>query len=156
MLRVYLETTIAGYLTARSTRDLIFAARQEVTREWWGTATDSYELFVSELVVRECSRGDSDFAAKRLSLIEGIPVLEICEESIAVGESLLGAGLVPEKAAQDALHIGIATVQDMDVLLTWNCSHLANGSIMRRLSQHIRGLGYEPPAICTPEEMLGA
>ena len=49
--RVYLETTFVSYLTARPTRDLIRAARQEITREWWETRRKDFDLYISQLVV---------------------------------------------------------------------------------------------------------
>lgn len=55
----------------------------------------------------------------------------------------------------DALHIAVAVVNGMDYLLTWNCTHLANATLRPRVEAACRDLGYEPPTICTPEELLG-
>ena len=155
MLRVYLETTIPSCLTAKPSRDLIVAAHQEVTRQWWERGRSGVESFVSELVLAECGGGDQQEAEKRLAALAGIAVLDVEENCTQVAEDLVQSGLIPAKAAQDAIHVGTAVVHNMDVLLTWNCRHLANGAILRKLTQFIRTLGYEAPAICTPDEMLG-
>ena len=84
--RVYLETTIPSYLTAWPSRDLVRAAHQQTTREWWGRR-QNYDLFISQLVVRECQAGDKDAALERLVALTGLPLRE---QSEAV-ESLAGA-----------------------------------------------------------------
>jgi len=58
--RVYLETTIVSYLTARPSRDLILAAHQEVTRQWWEQRRADFEIYVSQLVLDEAGRGDPE------------------------------------------------------------------------------------------------
>lgn len=83
-----------------------------------------------------------------------MPVLASDDAALHLAEVLLGKGVVPRKAAEDATHIAIATVNGMDYLVTWNCRHIANALIERRISQICRALGYEPPVICTPEELM--
>jgi hypothetical protein len=61
---------------------------------------------------------------------------------------------LPERAAVDALHIAVAAVHGMDYLLTWNCTHIANAALRDPIESVCRAHGYEPPAICTPEELL--
>jgi hypothetical protein len=73
--RVYLETTIASYLTARSSSDLLLAAHQQLTMEWWAQHRQRFEVFVSDLVLLEVSRGDRAAASKRLAELAGISVL---------------------------------------------------------------------------------
>lgn len=78
--KVYLETTIASYLTAWPSRDLVMAANQELTREWWANRKDAFELFVSQTVIKEASAGDSDAAQRRLEFLKPFPRLDITEE----------------------------------------------------------------------------
>ena len=73
--RIYLETTIPSYLTAWPSRDLVRAAHQQITREWW-QMRHAYECFLSQLVVRECQAGDKEAAAARLEVLAGLPLLE--------------------------------------------------------------------------------
>ena len=151
--KVYLETTIPSYLTSWLSRDLVIAAHQQITREWWQNR-NRFDLFISQVVMREVSDGDSQIAAKRLEVLENIPVLEVTKEAIELAQKLVDRGPIPEKAAVDALHIAIAVVNGMDYLLTWNCSHIANASMRTKIDHVCRSSGYEPPVICTPEELM--
>jgi hypothetical protein len=150
--RVYLETTIPSYLTAWPSRDLVRAAHQQITREWWANR-GAFELYSSRLVVQECQAGDSQAAADRLAALTGIPLLEQTPDTAALAEALLQGVPLPERAAADALHIAIAAVHGLDYLLTWNCTHIANVTLRPRIEAVCRGAGYEPPLICTPEEL---
>ena len=151
--KVYLETTIPSYFTSWLSRDLVIAAHQQITREWWQNR-NRFDLFISQVVVREVSGGDSQVAAKRLEVLENIAVLEVTKEAIELAQKLVDQGPIPEKAAVDALHIAIAVVNGMDYLLTWNCSHIANASMRTKIDHVCRSSGYEPPVICTPEELM--
>ena len=154
--KVYIETTIVSYLTARPGRDLIIAAHQQLTQEWWENRRLSFDLYASQLVIQESSAGDAVMAQKRLEVLDQIPLLDINQESIALAGALVKKGPIPEKAAVDALHIAIATVHGMDYLLTWNCKHIANAEMQTAVTAVCRAAGYEPPVICTPEELLGS
>jgi predicted nucleic acid-binding protein len=153
--RVYLETTIVSYLTSRPSRDLVIAARQEITREWWEEHRQRYELCISQFVLDEAGDGDPDVARRRLSLLSALPLLEITEQVVELGEKFLQEGILPRRAATDAFHIATATVHEMDVLLTWNCAHLANAELLGDIARTVRGFGYEPPVVCTPDELMG-
>ena len=149
---VYIETTIPSYLTAWPSRDLIRAAHQQITREWW-TRREDFELYSSRLVVKECGAGDTEAAAARLTALAGIPLLEQTAEVAELAEALLGGVPLPEKAAADSLHISTAAVHGMEYLLTWNCTHIANVVLRPRIEAVCRATGVEPPLICTPEEL---
>lgn len=151
--KIYLETTIISYLAARPSRDLVVAAHQQITQEWWQTRRAEFDLFVSQIVVQESSAGDKDAAELRLAILEGIPVLEQSEEATALAQELVNQMALPEKAVVDALQIAIAVVSGMDYLLTWNCTHIANATLRNRIESVCRSNGYEPPVICTPEEL---
>ena len=153
--RVYLETTIASYLTARPSRDLIRAAHQQMTRQWWETRRTDFELFVSQSVVDEAAAGDAEAAERRQRLLAPVPRLAINDEAVALAKELIRQHALPEEAVEDALHIALAAVHGMDFLLTWNCSHIANAERMAAIRSTIASAGYECPWICTPEEMLG-
>ncbi len=152
---VYLETTIPSYLTARPSRDLVRAARQQVTREWWETRRQRYELFISELVLEEAARGDPEAAAARLRALEGLPLLEVSAEAVELAGQLVAAGVFPEEARPDALHVAVTAENRIDLLVTWNCKHLANGDIMYALSRELWSRGYAPPVVCTLDELMG-
>ncbi|MCP4614302.1 MAG: type II toxin-antitoxin system VapC family toxin, partial [Planctomycetes bacterium] len=142
-----------SYLVARSSRDLVVAAHQQITQEWWD-GRSKFELFVSQLVLREANSGDSEVAAKRMEALQDIPILELTEEANALASELITQGALPENATVDALHIAIAVVNGMDYLLTWNCAHIANATMRGTIEYVCRTKGYEPPVICTPEELM--
>ena len=153
-LKVYLETTIVSYLTARPSRDLITAAHQQITQQWWQTQRARFDLFVAPPVMQEAQAGDPDAAARRIAALQGIPLLTLSEEAAGLVQALIEPGPLPANAVVDALHIAIATVNGMHYLLTWNCTHIANAAIRSDIEDVCRARGYEPPVICTPEELL--
>ncbi len=110
---------------------------------------------MSEPVLRECSAGNPDAAQKRLAVLNDIPLLLVTEQALNIAESLVDRGIIPAKAAEDALHIAVATVNEVDYMLTWNCRHIANPEIQRGIAEYLEQIGLFLPFICTPEELLG-
>lgn len=156
MATVYIETSIIGYLTARSRDAVIFQARQELTRSWWESRRQQYDLLASQLVLDEASAGDADAAAERLQLLTEIPLLASTDPQIdSLADALLSAHLLPQKARSDAEHVAIATVHGIDYLLTWNCKHIANATTLPGVYRLLTDRGYSPPLIVTPEEFSG-
>lgn len=156
MSTVYLETTIPSYLTARPSRDVVIAGKQEVTREWWEKRKNLFSLFISPYVIDEASRGDAIVSRERLEILQEFPVLAVDEEVTRLAELIIQGHAIPEKAATDASHVAIATRHGMDYLLTWNCTHIANAEIIRAIEQIMSKAGYVIPIICTPDELMGA
>ena len=152
--RVYLETTIPSYLTAWPSRDLVRVAHQQITRDWWDRRRAEFELYISQVVLRECQAGDATAAAERLKILQDLPLLEQTEEATRLAQALVDRVPLPERAAVDALHVAIAAVHGVDYLLTWNCTHIANATLRDPIESVCRENGYEPPAICTPDELL--
>lgn len=152
--RVYIETSIPSYLTARRNRDLIATANQELTQEWWETRKDDFYLVISEFVLREASAGDPIPASNRLASIAGIPELNVTDEVGELARMLIEQIPIPKKAQLDAFHIAIAAVHGIDYLLTWNCTHINNAELRPRIEAICRFQGFEPPIICTPQELL--
>lgn len=152
--KVYVETSVISYLTARPSKTILGAAHQQITLAWWETR-DRYQLLVSESVLRECAAGDPDAAQKRLAVVRDVPLILITEQSLQIAEALVAKGIVAAKAAEDALHIAVATVHGLDYLLTWNCRHIANPEIQRGIAEYLEQIGLFLPFICTPEELLG-
>jgi hypothetical protein len=152
--KVYLETTFVSYFAARPSRDIIIAAHQQLTQEWWERRKDNFDLFISQLVLQEAREGDEAAIRRRLEMLESLPIIELNPHAVSLAQALVSDGIVPQKAAADALHIAIATVQGMNYLLTWNLKHLANAVIRNAIANACRQRGYEPPVICTPEELM--
>lgn len=151
---VYLETSFISYLASRPSRDLIVAANQQISQEWWQTCRPRFDVFVSQLVLQETSSGDPALAQQRLNILPGIPLLELKPEALILAEALVDRGPIPRKAVEDALHLAVATVNGMDYLLTWNYKHLANATMRFQIEQACRQNGYQPPVICAPVELM--
>jgi predicted nucleic acid-binding protein len=152
--KVYLETSVISYLAARPSASILGAAHQQITWAWWETRS-KYELLVSESVLRECSAGDAEAAKRRLAFITGVPLLLIDERAFTIASELVSNGIVPSKAAEDALHIAVATIHNVDYLVTWNCRHIANPELQRNIATYLEKKGLFLPFVCTPEELLG-
>ncbi|MCH8045303.1 MAG: type II toxin-antitoxin system VapC family toxin [Planctomycetes bacterium] len=151
---VYVETTIIGYLAARVSRDLVTASNQQLTQRWWSDHRERFELFVSRFVLDECAAGDDDAAQERLALIQDISVFDVTDDVRSLSKSLMREVPLPGKAQVDSLHISVAAVNGADYLLTWNCKHIANAVLRPRIETVCRRHGFEPPTICTPQELL--
>jgi predicted nucleic acid-binding protein len=152
--RVYIETSVISYLTNRPGRDMVIAAHQEVTRQWWAERSGRFDLVISELVEEEARRGDPDASAARVAVMAKLPILTLTDTAVALAERLVSPGPIPKESAADALHIAIAAVNGIDYLLTWNCKHLANASLRGGIEARVEEAGYACPVICTPEELL--
>src|SRR5262249_37093161 len=107
-----------SYLTAWPSRDLVRAAHQQITREWWEQRRSQFELFISQVVLAECQAGDPTAAAERLEILQDLPLLEQTEEANQLAQALREQVPLPDRAAVDALHIAVAAVHGMDYLLT--------------------------------------
>jgi hypothetical protein len=152
--RVYIETTVVSYLTARPNRDVVIAGHQQVTHEWWDTRRADYELCVSQLVLGEAGAGDAQASQERLAVLRSMTVLETTAAALELAKALLQAGALPAKAADDALHIAVAAAHAVPYLLTWNCRHLANATMRPMIESVCAAEGFKAPIICTPEELL--
>lgn len=152
---IYIETSIFGHLTARPTDNLIVAANIKITQDWWNEHRSSFTLYASEIVENEAAKGDPTIATQRLNLLQSLMLLELTEEAFELSQAFLSQSNLPSKASNDSLHIALATVYSLDYLLTWNCRHMANAQIQRKLAQISSDLGYVLPIICTPYEFIG-
>ena len=151
---VYVETTIFSYLTAHPSGNLVTAAHQRITTEWWRTAASRHRLVSSAVVTREARAGNATMAERRLALLADVALVEVTLEANDLAQALLAAGLLPSDAGADALHVAVAAVNRVDYLATWNLRHLAGAVVRRRIEHALRGRGFDPPMLCTPEELL--
>jgi len=154
--KVYIETTIIGYLTSWLRKDPLIVGQQKLTREWWDHERKEYDLFTSAVVRLEAAAGDPTAAAERLEVVDKIDFLNITPESIALAQGLLSRLAIPATEDRDAAHVAIAAVHGINYLLTWNCRHLANATLRPKIELVCREQGFEPPVICTPQELRKA
>ena len=151
---LYVETSVVSYLTARPSRDLITAARQQLTASWWATRRLEYDLFISPLVIEEAELGDGTAAAARLVVLRDLALVVPSTEADDLAEALMQETPFPAKAAADAVHIAAAATAGAEYLLTWNFKHIANPVLREHIAGVCRRNGYEPPTLCTPEDLL--
>jgi hypothetical protein len=114
-----------------------------------------HDLFTSEIVLAEISEGETFMAQQRLEVMRDIKLLRLTDDSEALTRRILDSGLLPLDADRDAAHIALATIYEMDILLSWNCRHIANASIQARLRRLAEQMGFALPVLCTPDEMTG-
>ena len=153
MATIYIETSIIGYLTARSASDVVFQARQKLTQQWWEDRRASYDLLVSQLVIDEISAGHESAAQERLDVVKDIPLLDAFHpDVVSLADLMIDKHLLPQKAKTDAQHIAVSTIFGVDYLLTWNCKHIANADRLPGIYSTLRNEGYDPPLVVTPEE----
>lgn len=144
-----------SYLAARPSRDLIVAARQQLTHEWWLERRAAFDIYASQLVLDEAAAGDPEAAARRMALLRELPLLDVTEAAIALAQRLVLEVPLPQSAGADAVHIAIAAVNGIDFLVTWNLAHIASAEHRPRVERSCRRHGYEPPVLCTPDELMG-
>jgi len=154
METVYIETTIVSYLVARTSRDVVIAGQQQATRDWWMQQRQRFQCVVSVQTLVEAARGDARQAALRLAALAGLPVLQITVAAENLADELLRTGALPPSARPDAVHLAVASAEQIDYLLTWNCRHLANAQIIRRLEREAKRTGWHLPTVCTPPELV--
>lgn len=151
---VYIETTIISYLTARPSRDLIGAAHQQLTVDWWDNMRPQVQCFISPFVIQEASRGDADAVTRRMSVISELPILQLNDEIQEIAQRYFSATQIPERAKLDAFHLAVAAWHKMDYLLSWNCKHIVSARVRKITADINNNLGIHTPVICTPEELM--
>lgn len=152
---VYVETSIIRYLRQKPSTQVVLAARQLLTHQWWNDERSHYQLVASQFVIDEASAGDPTLAAERLQLLAGIPLLPLDPVIADIADEIMSRAILPEKARTDALHIATVAHHRIQYLLTWNCRHIANARILPRIHDVLIDLLIPVPVICTPEEMVG-
>jgi hypothetical protein len=152
---VNIETSIVSHATARPSSDLSTMALQVQARRWMVEERPKYSVVTSQLVVSEASGGDADAAARRLAMLADIPILDENPDVDVVADALIGRSLIPTTARVDALHVAIAALAGVQYLLTLNCRHIANASVLPRVYRLLDDLGLSGLLVCTPLEFLG-
>ncbi|MBI4405547.1 MAG: type II toxin-antitoxin system VapC family toxin [Deltaproteobacteria bacterium] len=152
--KVYLESTVISYLAARPSRDLLVLAKQHLTAIWWNNVFPRVQVYVSSFVMEEIQQGDLTAVAERMKFCKDIPLLNTTEEIESLANAYISMIMIPDRAKLDFYHIACATIYKMDFLLTWNCAHIANAFIRRKIETINAEHGFQTPVICTPDELL--
>jgi len=153
--KLYLETTITSYMLSTPSRHFLVLCRQEITSKWWKRDHGAFLVFISDLVLSECSRGDKKAATQRLDFLSRFSLLELNADVEHLAQLYIDDDIVPPGNAGDATHLAYASIHEVDFLCTWNFRHLANAFALMRLREFNEKLGIFVPHVCTPEELLG-
>lgn len=151
---VYVETSVISYATGRLSRSLQVAANQQLTRQWWNTAERDWHLLISPLVIAEVAEGDEKLAEARLKRTKGIESLATTQAVMDCAEYYIKHLLLPRKAYVDAGHLAHAVHYRLDYLVTWNCTHIANGQVLQRLVKLNNLRGWHTPLVVTPAFLI--
>ena len=154
MTTIYIETSIPSfYYTARTDTESL--ARKNWTRRWWSTYSRLFSLHSSPAVIAELERSTREKEkAQRLALLEGMKFLEITAAVRQVATIYVDRLLMPQDGGGDALHLALASHYGVDVLLTWNCRHLANPNEFGHIESVNTELGLSVPLLTTPLNYL--
>lgn len=152
--KVYIETSVVSYLTARPSKDLIIAGHQAATRDFWELLS-RFDAFISEPVLKEAGNGDKIAAAARLKALDGFKELEINGACGDLATALISDGVIPSQYPEDALHIAVAAIHGIDVIVTWNFKHINNPATRYQVRESVERHGYSCPEMCSPDEFLG-
>ena len=154
-LRVYCETSFWSYLNGRPTPLQHIAVKQAATLQWWQEIAPKCEIYVSQYVGEEADGGNQERAAlRRKSIADRLAVDGMIPEVRELAKRLMDEHAVPATEATDAAHIATASVYDMDVLLTWNCSHMANPVTLPKTILTVAKSGFSCPIVITPADFL--
>ncbi|MDR0551024.1 MAG: type II toxin-antitoxin system VapC family toxin [Spirochaetaceae bacterium] len=150
---VYIETTIPSYATAKTSRDIVIAHRQALTKIFWENERQKYDLCISDYVIDECGRGDPEAAKRRLDLIAGIPLLPETERTVSLAHGYFDILDITERVMTDCFHLAVCVDSGIDYLLSWNYTHLGHRSYGKvYMYNYQRGL--KTPDLLTPEMFM--
>lgn len=152
--RIYIETSIpSAYYTLRTDEGSL--ARQRVTQQWWDVYADLFILTSSPAVIEELSDGTSEKTRDRIALIANLEILPITAEILQITQIYIDRLIMPQDPSGDALHLAISSFHNMDALLTWNQSHIANANKISLIQQINQELGLVTPELTTPLNYSG-
>ena len=152
---VYIESSVISYLTSKPSRDLIRAAYQKITRDWWDSELEKHECFISDFVIDEITKGDFQASEARLNAIQGFKKLGLNETVFELVKEYQKNLNIPERAQLDLYHLALSVGNGMDYVLSSNFKHIANAYVREKLTEINSLLGLRTPTICTPEELIG-
>jgi predicted nucleic acid-binding protein len=154
-LRIYLDTSVISYYTARLHRDPVIRSRQVITREWWEAFREKADFFVSTYVLEEIADGDPSAARKRLEVVKNFAGLVSNFQSEEFGRQLFHHLNIPVRSRVDAWHLAVAAVNGQNYIVSWNFKHMANARIQKAYEEACGRAGLFAPEIVSPDFMLG-
>ncbi len=152
--RVYIETSVISYYTAKLSKDIRTLSRQETTIDWWEEEMSKFDCYLSLAVIEEISRGNQFEADKRLKASENIKILGESNEVMVIAEKYFTKLDIPEKSKYDSIHIAYASYYEIEYLLSWNMKHISNPRTQSALIDINLELNLKTPLLITPEGLM--
>lgn len=152
---VYIETSVISHATAWPSKVTEIAVLQQQAKLWMQHCRPKYNVVTSQLVLKEAARGDASAAKARLELLADITLIPDNPQVRTIVKELLARSLLPAKATVDAIHVATAALGGVQYLLTQNCRHIANATVLPRVYRLLDELGLPGLLICTPAQFLG-
>ena len=154
MQTIYIETSVISYFIADISNNITVSAHQLATKRMWDYLA-SYDVYISDTVAEEASRGNAEQAKKRMLAMSDFTVLPINDDVKLLAKLFLSKQVIPEKCPEDALHIAVAAINNIEFIVTWNFKHINNPFTYKRIEKIIQDAGYNSPVMCSPEEFIG-
>ena len=153
--KVYFETSVVSYFVAKKSNNIIISGHQDSTKLMWEKIGKEFDVFISDLVVQESGKGDKEQAQKRLKAIESFSALKVDDETKELAKKLVNGRAIPKEYPEDAIHISLAAVNGINIIVTWNFSHINNPFTKLKIRKIVENQGLVCPEICSPDELLG-
>ncbi len=154
MKHVYIETSFISYLTSRSSSHITLLARQESAKAVWDLHGQEFTPYISKMVLDEVSKGDPTRAQQRIDICEMAVLIEHTQAAETLAQQLIDSNAIPMTEPEDALHIAIATLANVDFILSFNFSHMVGVEAKFALQTAIAKMGFRPPLLVTAEDFL--
>ena len=150
---VYIETSIISHLMSKRSRNVVTAARQLITQDWWETQKSSFDVYISAAIAQEFLLGDaSTMPGLQIAMID-FQFLSDSVDALALAQQLIASNAVPSHRVDDAMHIALAACSRADYLLTWNFKFINNAMAKPLIQKTVEAGGFTCPTICTPEQL---
>lgn len=149
-LKIYLDTTLPNYVFNDHTPE-----KQQIAKKLFQEISeDKFTAFISQVVADEIADATEPKRTTMLDLIANIPLLPLIPECRELAENYITRGIIPSSNKEDALHIAIATVHNMDVIVSYNFEHIVRLKTIKEVTAVNLIYGYKIPDIVFPEEVI--
>ena len=152
VLKIYIDTSIFNFAFSDDVpkeKDVTLRLLDEVRK-------GKYEVYISEVVIREINRASKEKAKKLIELINEIvsEELPIDDEVLELARRYITEGIIPEKYENDAVHIAVASVNNLDAIISWNFEHIVKLKTKKEVTGVNAISGYKDIEIYSPWEVI--
>ncbi|MBF0411631.1 MAG: PIN domain-containing protein [Desulfamplus sp.] len=153
-IKLYLDTSVpsAYYDTSKPIRQLI-------TQKWFENEAFLYELYISVITIEEIGELKNDLKKQniiQLTIKHNMQLLDFSDKARTLADEYMLKGAIPRSEPQDAYHIAIATINQIDALASWNFKHIVSINPIRKIHEINRKYNYSPIEIGSLEIFGGA